>query len=426
MRERLHAASVRLLRATERYTKTDMVYLANAGFWTNLNVGTTSLLAFALSIAFANLVPRDAYGLYQYLLSLAAIVTALTLTGMNTAVAQSVARGYEGDLAAALRVQLRWNSVPSALGLLGALYYFAAGNAPVAAGLALIAVLAPLTSAFNTYSAFLAGKRDFRRAFLYAFALNLVYYPAMLATMLAAPYAVALVGVNLATNAAAAWWLYRRTSRVYAPSSEVDPETVRYGAHLSVMSAFGTIITQLDSVLVFHFLGAAPLAVYTFATMIPERLAGLLGFIGGAAFPKYANRSIGELKGSILAQTGRAAAAGAALAAAYALAAPLLFRIAFPRYLDAVGYTQVYALVVVLMTANLASVALQAKRRRTELYITSFLNPVLLLALQIPLLLAYGIMGMIVARLISDALGIALGLALLYRTDEEPAPATIS
>lgn len=415
MLRRLQHHTVRALRWTEKYTKTDMVYLASVGWWTNLSFVITSGLAFLLSAAFANLLPRDAYGTYQYLISLSAMLTAICLTGMGGAVTQGVARGYEGDMRSGMRAQLRWSVVPTLLGLAGAVYYAFHGNMPIAIGLAAIALLAPITDALRVYNAFLNGKQDFKRAFIYGNIVNGVYYAAIFSTVFFFKDAVLLVFANLAANALATAFVYFRTIRVYAPNDRTDPHTVSYGTHLSVMNAFGTIITQLDSVLVFHFLGPVQLAIYSLATMIPERLGSAFNFIGLAAFPRFANRSLTELRDTILGKTVRAAALGVAAAAVYAAAAPFLFRYVFPKYIDVISYTQVYSVIIALVAANLVSAALQAKRLKTELYVVSFVNPVMLITLQIPLLLLYGIWGMLWARIISDGVNVVIGIALLYR-----------
>lgn len=421
MPKRIHHATIRALRWSEKYTKTDMVYLASVGLWNNLTFVTTTVLALLLSVAFANLLPREVYGNYQYLLSLSALLGAVTLNGMNGAVAQSAARGYEGDLRAGVAAQLKWNLVPTIIGLAGAAYYALQGNGMLAIGLVVIALLAPATVAFGIYNGFLSGKREFKRSFVYGSIVNFAYYAAIFVTIYFFKDAIALIFVNLAVNLAATAFVYFRTLRVYAPDDRTDRETIPYGAHLSVMTAFSTVIAQLDSILVFHFLGPVQLAVYSFATMLPERLVGALNFIGTAAFPKFANRTLAELRKSILPQTVRVALAGAIGASIYILAAPLLFQLLFPHYLDVVPYTQLYALIIILMPANLVSTALQAQRLKAELYVTSFVNPILLIALQLPLLLAYGIMGMLVARLISDAVNILIGIALLFRASRKSA-----
>lgn len=415
----------RLLRWSEKYTKTDMVYLASVGWWTNLNVVTTSVLALLLSAAFANFLPRNVYGTYQYLLSLFALLSAICLSGMGGAVAQSAARGYDGDLRAGVRAQLRWGVVPMLIGLSGALYYFLYANLEIGLGLTIIAILTPLMGAFSIYGSYLSGRREFKRAFLYGSAVNLAYYAAIFTAIVFVKNAAFLILVNLGANVLTMYVAYLSTQKKSVTNTQTDPHTIPYGKHLSVMNAFGTVINQLDSVLVYHFLGPVQLAVYSFATMIPERVGGLLGFIGTAAFPKFANRTLTELRGSIISKTLRAAAIGGVAAVAYAVIAPELFRLIFPKYLDAIPYTQIYALVILFMASNLVSLALQAKRLKAELYLVSFINPIMLIALQVPFLLFYGIWGMLWARIISDAINVTIGIALLFRAsrrDDEFAP----
>lgn len=424
--ERLKDTLIRALRWSERYTKTDMVYLFQSGIWNNLSVIVPSGFALLLSVAFANFLPKEVYGTYQYLLSLSALVTAVCLGGMQHALVQSVARGNEGDLKVSTRAQLKWNVVPIGVGLLGAAYYALHANWVIAFGFVIIAIFAPLASIFNTYGALLSGRKEFQRFFLYGLIANVVYYAAMFVAIVFFRQALILIFINLAVNAGVAIYLYYRTIKVCKPNNQTDPDTVRYGAHLSVMNAFTTAISQFDSVLVFHFLGPANLAVYSFATFIPERVAALSSFIGTSAYPKYAKRSLGELRQAIIPQTLRATAFGAVVMVAYIAIAPLLFHVLFPKYLEALPYTQWYAPIILLMAANLVSLALAAQRRKKELYIMSFVNPLLLITLQIPLLLFYGIWGMLAARLITEAIGITLGVVLLLRAkDADPEPSVI-
>ena len=55
------------LRKTEKYTKTDMVYLASGGFWLSIKTALSILIALSLSIAFANLLPKETFGEYKYI-----------------------------------------------------------------------------------------------------------------------------------------------------------------------------------------------------------------------------------------------------------------------------------------------------------------------------------------------------------------------
>ena len=410
LKDRIHG----LLRWSERYAKTDMVYLATAGFWANANFAIVTILSLALSVAFANLLPKETFGMYQYLLSLSALLSALMLLGMNTAVTQAVARGYEGDLRRAVRLQLLWGIIPTGIGIFGSLYYLMNGNGLLAAGLVIIALCAPLTSAFNTYAAFLTGKREFRQLFLYGTGINLTYYGVMFLCAMLWKEVIVLIIANLVTNAFATAGAYYRTLHAYRPNDRTDAHTITYGGHLSLMGTFGTIIAQLDSVLVFHFLGPVSLALYTFASLVPERLAGLFKFVNTAALPKFANQTRTSIAATIISKTVRAALAGMILSIIYAMLAPSFFRIFFPHYADAIPFTQLYAIFIMTVAAQIPVTALYALRLRRELYVFNIATPLILLLLQVPLLLSFGIAGILVARILSNSLNVLIALVLLF------------
>jgi O-antigen/teichoic acid export membrane protein len=407
-------ALIRILRWSERYTKTDMVYLVQAGWWLNLGVIVTALLSLLLSIAYANLLPPATYGLYQYLLSVSGLIATLSLPGMNGAVAQAVARGYEGVMYKAVRAQLQWMPVPLVIGIAAALYYFAHGVTNIGIGLVVISILTPLVNVFNTYSAYLEGKRDFRNGFYIGSFVTITSYGSMFLAILFAKDATVLIIVNLGVNLILTIYAYLKTLKLYKPNDKIDPKTIPYGRHLSVLGAVG-ILNQCDSILVFHFLGAVQLAVYSFATLIPERAGSLLNFVGTASLPRFANQSLSYIRKHILEKILRFAALGVAAAAAYALIVPLLFHLLFPKYLSAIPYTQAFAVIIALMSVTaVVNSLLYAKRFTREIYVIGFAQPILLILLQVPLLLTYGIAGMIAAQLITSFVTIILTLLLFF------------
>ena len=87
--EGLKARVVSLLRASERYTKTDMVYVTTSGFWLILGQSVSAVATLGLAIAFANLLDQELYGNYKYALAVASVMGTLTLTGFTSAVMRS-------------------------------------------------------------------------------------------------------------------------------------------------------------------------------------------------------------------------------------------------------------------------------------------------------------------------------------------------
>ncbi|HEV7121319.1 MAG TPA: oligosaccharide flippase family protein, partial [Candidatus Paceibacterota bacterium] len=175
----LNSSFVRRIRAQfsgDPASQGDVAYYLTSGFWLNANSAVTLLLSFGISIAYANFLPKEVYGTYQYLLSLFSILGAFTLSGMNSAITRSVARGYEGALRSSILPQLRWNLISTGIALCFTAYYFLHAEQTLSLGMAFIAIALPIITTFNSYGAFLIGKKAFRTFFAYSSAVSIAYY----------------------------------------------------------------------------------------------------------------------------------------------------------------------------------------------------------------------------------------------------------
>ncbi|HZZ99723.1 MAG TPA: hypothetical protein VFK07_03380, partial [Candidatus Paceibacterota bacterium] len=169
---------------SQRYTRTDMLYLAKGGFWLSGGQILGTLSSFLLALAFANLVDKNIYGTYKYIISLASGLGALTLTGMNTAVTRAVASGAEGTLKKSVIYQLKWNIILFAAAIGVGFYYWLHGNNVIAIAMILVGILSPFINTTNTYMAYLNGKKDFRRMAFYGAAINILVTIVLVVTMI--------------------------------------------------------------------------------------------------------------------------------------------------------------------------------------------------------------------------------------------------
>lgn len=412
----LKSRTISLLRWSEKYTKTDMVYLAKSGFWLQASSIFVSFASFFLYVIFGHILTKEVYGTYQYLLSIGAIVGSFTLTGMNGAVARAVARGYEGNYMESIRVQLKWSIIP----LLGAwtcgAYYLIQGNQTLGWGLILIGIFVPVNTTFNTYSSFLSAKKDFKRGFLYSVSTNVPYYLAVALIAFSLPVALALLAANLISQAIGFFIAHRKTIAFYHPNEKKDPETIPYGKHLSFINFFNVAISQIDNILVFHYLGAAPLALYSFATAIPDRL-NIFRSIATAAFPKFATRTPEEVRTSLGRKILFSIGVALSIVLIYDLFAYQFFLLFFPQYLDAVPYSQVYALITVTGFGFLFTTALSAHGRIKTLYIYNVISPLIILGSEAVGILGWGLWGLVVARIISSLITSLFGWILIAREE---------
>ena len=139
----LKVKTYNFLRWTEKWLKTDMVYFSRGGFWLTAGQMFSSLSAFLLSIAFANLLPKETYGTYKYVLSIASILSIPTLSGMTTSLAQAIASGSDGSFIPAVKARIKWGLLGALASLILASYYFYQADTTLTISFLMAAVFLP-------------------------------------------------------------------------------------------------------------------------------------------------------------------------------------------------------------------------------------------------------------------------------------------
>jgi len=404
----------KLLRWSEHYTKTDMLYLAKGGFVLTIGQFITAAFGLLLAVAFANLLSPTTYGTYKFVLALAGIVGAFSLTGMGTSIIQAVSKGFDSVLLSAPKKVFLWNLGASALSLGVAGYYFVNENLILAASFLIVATLSPIHKSFLLFDAFLQGKKDFVRSTKYGIAMDGIPVLVMVTTAYFFPNPIAVILAFFGANAVTSFLLYLRTKRLVSKEEEYIEETTAYAKHLSVMNVIGTVASQLDKVLLFHFLGAIPLAIYSFAITPPKEAGIISRVIQTLALPKIGARTLKDLGKSLPFKALLMFAASGVVAVAYVFAAPYIFQYLFPQYLDSILYSQVFAATLLFSPSVLFVQALIAHKKKRSLYIINTAGPITRITLLFLLLPLYGIWGAIAAILITQTARMILSVSMFY------------
>ncbi len=409
-----------LLRWLERYTKTDMVYLARGGFWAILSQIVASLSTFFLAIAFAHFISKETYGEYKYILSIGSIISAFTLSGLNTAVLQSSSRGFEGTLNYAFWENIRWSILFFLLALGISVYYFVNGNLLLGSGLLVVGSFSPFLKSTNLYNAYLVSKKDFRRSSIY-FSIIGNLFPAisLLVTLFLTDNPLWLVTVYFASNTVIGVILYLETLKIYRPNKKIDPEALSYSKHLSFMDILSVIADNIDQIFVFHYIGAAQLAIYNFAIAIPSQIKGPLKGLAGLIFPKFVERSDREIRSGmknkmILLFIGSLLAIGA-----YTLAAPYIFHIFFPKYEDSIFYSQIFSLSLLWIVAIPADSYLLAKKKIKEQYTLNIVGSLIQIAILAFGVIKGGILGLVLAQVITKLIWSVMSMVLYEKSSKK-------
>lgn len=410
-----HPLKIALRKKIEYYTKTDMEYVMSGGLWSNLNFITSSILAFILSVSFAHYTPKEVYGLYQYVLSLSAIFTAFSLTGMNAAVTRSVAQGFEGSFMQSIKPQLKWGVLSSGIGLATALYYTTQASYTIAASIFFVSIFLPIINTSNTYTALFIGQKNFKDNFIFNTVFNLIYTIGMVIAVIYTKNPIILTVSYLLLTGTVGGLLFFQSIKKAKPNDLVDQETVPYAKHLSIMNVISVVANKIDSVLVFHFLGSTSLALYTFAKIIPEKTGGAFKSFTSIAFPKFATKAKKEIHLTLLRRTLLLSLLALILSMGYIFIAPFIFNIFLPAYKDAIIYSQIFSLSLIGSVASLPVYALMSQKSTKELYTLNIIYPIIQLMIIVYMMYLWGIWGLIYSKIISSVIYLCMSTYLAYR-----------
>ena len=396
----------------QKYTKTDMLYISRHGFWV---VGEKIFflgINFFLAAAFARFLSKETYGNYKYILSIFTILTAFSLTGLNTAQIRAVARGFEGSFTQLFKMKLRWSIVPVFISLGISAYYYIQQNRVFSIAVLIVAVAFPILSSTDIYVGHLQGKKKFKLLSLINTGKEFFSAIILVMTLLLTDNLFILVSAYLGTATVFAYGTYVFVKRFQVANDSRESDLIPYGKHLSVISFFSTITKNIDQVLLFHFVGPIQLAVYSFASALPNQIRGGLQDLSLLALPKLSQRDSEYIKQHVFKHIRRLIIFCVPVVLLYIALSPYLFSLFFPAYKMSVPYSQVLVLTLLMPVEVLNSVLTSQKAIKYQ-YVILISSHIVRLILLFVLTALFGLWGIVWAILIGRFLtSIALALAI--------------
>jgi O-antigen/teichoic acid export membrane protein len=392
------------LRWTEKYTQTDMVYLTKGGFWLTAGNIIASAASFVLAIAFGNLLSKETYGIYKYILSILGLLVIANLPGMETSVARSVAQSRDGSFFDSLKAKIKWGFLGGLASLVLSAYYYSNQNNTLALCFLIAAVFVPFMDSLQIYQAILNGRKLFKDSAKYTALGQIIVAGAMVLTLILTKNIFLIIVAYFLSSTLSRYIFLKITVSKTKLNKTKDPAAVPFGIHLTLMNVVGMIADQLDKIIMWHFLGAAALAVYSFALAPVSQITNFLKSVPQLSLPKFASQNKEEIKKTLPKKMAKFFLILLAGTLIYIFLAPYFFKIFFPKYLESIKYSIFYSLAILFFPQKIISSALTMHAKTKVLYIMQSVSPavrIILLAILLPL---YGINGAILALLIPQAL----------------------
>jgi len=406
-----------LIQTAERLLKTDVLYVLRNGGWLLSGQIIMALFGFGITIAFANLLPQQEYGVYKFIIAAGGLLAAIRLNGIRLAVTQAVARGAYGTAKQGLYLTSRWNSLLVLLSLAVALYYYLNGNLTLAAGILFIGIYNAVTGAIRVYRGYLSGTEQFRTGTIHDLASASLGSLGILLALIHTDNVLIILGAGLVPPLLAIIWFGYKTFKTIPKDAPTSQSAISFGKHTSAQNVLLAASVHIDKVVLFQWLGSVQLAVYAFALLVPDQVAGLFKSVLGIAVPKFARKDKPDMRRSIRTKIWQLTLLIAMPIGLYIVVAPYIFSLVFPAYTQSVWYSQIIILGLILLPAtHLLTVyfdALQANRTLYKIKVSASVAKVVLILICTWTL---GLIGAVIALLLARIVTLSI-LGYYYYAD---------
>lgn len=385
-------------------------YVKNLSYLICANI-VSVLFALLLSIAFANFVSKEVYGQYSYILSILGVLAVFTLYGMNIAITQAVARDRDGVFIEGTKERFKW-SIFGSIAIFGVGMYYLLNNSILLGKSFMVASLIfPFFYSFQTFSAFLSGKKLFGKLSMYQ---SIATTFSALITILVIYFSRDLVFILIASLVSHSLFggYFFNLSRKMAKNDDIDNASISFGKHMTLIAAISDVSLNIDKILLANFLSFEELAIYAFAIALPEQIKSSAKNIATLLLPKLSVMDENLIRNIMIKRFVQLTIFAVLIIVVYIVCAPFIYETLFPTYTESIFYSQIFMLSFITIPSLLITTTFKAKMRKKELYIFNICSPIVLTIMLFVLIPSYGIMGAIIARVLTRLFGLIVILVL--------------
>ena len=380
-------------------------YLKNFSFlYTSQAVA--AVLALLLSVAFARLFTKELYGQWNYIFSIMGLLAVTTLPGMNMAIVQAVARGHDRVFVEGTKVKLKWSLLGS-LALLGVgAYYYLNDSTLLGICLLISAPFFPFYENLQVYGAYFAGKKQFSKSAKYVIITQVISMTAAILVLYFTRNLIFILITYLGFFSLLRGLFFKLAVNA-VQGTNGDSSALTFGKKMTGLNIISAITTHGDKVILGVFLGFSDLAVYSIARGFQKMVAGTMKSVSSLSFPKLAELGEKEAYSAVKRRYFYLMLVSAIVAGISIIICPFLIPFLYSeQYADSVFYAQILlvSLIVAVPTQIFSLALFPAQRKVKESYKLAVAQIVIRTVLIIGLIQTLGILGLVLAKLITGVL----------------------
>ena len=398
----------------EKYLQLDLDYYIKNSFYLILARGTVMAVGLLLSIVFARLMGQEVYGQWNYLLSIIGICAVFSMPSMNTAIIQSVATGQERILITATKSRFKWSLLGSLVIIGVGIYYTLTGEVELGKGFIAASLLFPFFQNFESYAAFLSGKKQFDTLAKYRIFTQLAVLAVTVPVIYSSQNLMFIVVAYLLSFSILRGYFFKKTSGRIT-GQEQDPEAIPFGRHLTLTQIPSIISQNYDKLIIALFLSFPELAIYSIALAFSSLLQPFSSIIAALVLPKLSQMDTKTAYAEVRKRWYFIVIGFGVICGVLIALCPYLIPFLYStEYTESVFYAQLLLVssIIAAPTTIINKALLPSQKKIKDLYKLRIYSALIEIVLLTVLTLKFGLLGAVIALLVGRAFSMVYSLIL--------------
>ncbi len=368
-------------------------------------------------VILANNLSVNDYGNYKYVFSMIGILGALSFTGgFRNTVIQSTAKGMDGIVRYLFKMNLSL-SFPMLLGgVVVGCYYLINNNEFLGYSIIIATTCSVIGNNGIIAYGYLNGRKLYGQLLKLQSIQSIINILVLFTITLLTKNLLIIIATSVISTAGILTAFYYYVEKKLLRNKETDTSIIKYGKHLNILSVITTVMMNIDSILIFKIIGSQGLALYALATPFVDRIIGFLKGTYFFALPKFTEQGHTSARVHLYKRSLIGLFLGTAVFGVYYLASPILFKIFFPNYLEAINLSRLFALNIPVIALSILSDAfLDSLAEIKYKYIVKATTTSFRIVLMLLLIFPFGIAGVIWSELLARLAGTVATVILIER-----------
>lgn len=388
--------------------KLDLKYFLSGGFWLGLGEASSMMKAFILSILLANSLTKEVYGQYVFVITIIGICTITTLPGMQNAVIKAISLHKFGTYTKGLFCSMKWSFLGS-LGLLGVFIYSKlTGHSQAELIFLISALIFPLYAISRFHRNLFMGMKKFEIVTKIAVGFNILSFLTVGFAILQTKHIFWIILATVLTQVIYHGYFTFFYSKKFLINKNVDIESYEFGKKTSFNMMLAKGALQFDNFIVATLLGFEELAIFTIIILIPNQLKSLINIFTPLILPKSMTQKNYDEK--IFHYFKQIMIVSIILILGYTIIAPLVFKIAYPKYYEYVWLSILFNLSFIVVPGILLNLFLVKKNQTKYINKINLISSISMILGSLILIYYFGLIGAIINRLITRFIGFFMNI----------------